>query len=84
MDVTELMIWRRVCAPAKFRWRNREAVESGRSVIAHVVSVKAEEAAGGRRRWAPAAAAEPEVIKKGKKEDDAAAAAEAKKGPSEG
>ena len=43
-------------------------------VIAHVVSLRAEEAAAPTE--AAAAAAEPEVVKKGKKEEEGAAAAE--------
>lgn len=55
-------------------------ISDPQSVIAHIVSLRAEEVVAPVEGAAVPAAAEPEVVKKGKKEEDAAAAAEKDKG----
>ena len=55
-------------------------VSDPQSVIAHIVSLRAEEVAAPAEGAAAPAAAEPEVAKKGKKDEEPAAAAEKDKG----
>ncbi len=78
LDVSELMIGQNLRTSDIKLPENVKLLSAADQVIAHVVSVKAEEEPAAADAIAPAAAAEPEVVKKGKKEDEAAAP-EAKK-----
>jgi large subunit ribosomal protein L25 len=78
LDVSELMIGQNLRTSDIQLPENVRLLSSPDQVIAHVVSLKAEEEPAAADAIAPAAAAEPEVVKKGKKEDEAAAP-EAKK-----
>ena len=70
VDVSELMLHQGVRV-RDLQAGNWKSVTDPDTMIAHVVSVKAEEPAAAEAGAAPAAAtAEPEVIKKGKKEED--------------
>ncbi len=75
VDVTELMIGQSKRASDVALTGSMKLIERARTVIAHIVALRAEEDRAGRRSRAPgaAAAAEPEVIKKGKKEEEAPA-----------
>jgi large subunit ribosomal protein L25 len=76
LDITELAIGQSVRASEVPMRGSMKLVSSADLVIAHVVSLRAEEVAAVE---AAPAVAEPEVIKKGKKEEEGApAAAEAK------
>ncbi len=72
VDVTELMIGQNLRASQIALGGSVKLVSSPELVIAHVVTLKAEEevAAPAAEGAAPAAPAEPEVIKKGKKEEE--------------
>ena len=78
LDVSELMIGQNLRTSDIKLPENVKLLSATDQVIAHVVSVKAEEEPAAVDVVAPVAAAEPEVVKKGKKEDEAAAP-EAKK-----
>ncbi len=78
LDVSELMIGQNLRTSDIKLPENVKLLSATDQVIAHVVSVKAEEEPAAVDAIAPVAAAEPEVVKKGKKEDEAAAP-EAKK-----
>jgi large subunit ribosomal protein L25 len=75
LDITELMIGQGVRASDVHMRGSMKLVSSPELVLAHVVSLRAEEVVA--VEVAPAVA-EPEVIKKGKKDEEAAPAAEAK------
>ena len=76
LDITELAIGQSVRASEVPMRGSMKLLSSPELVIAHVVSLRAEEAPAVE---AAPAVAEPEVIKKGKKEEEGApAAAEAK------
>src|SRR2546423_31862 len=81
VDVTELMIGQSQRAGDIPLEGSAKLLSPPDAVIAHVVSVKAEEVAAVAETAAPVAdaAAEPEVIKKGKKEEEAEADAKGKK-----
>jgi large subunit ribosomal protein L25 len=75
VDVSDLMIGQSKRASDVGLGGSMRLVSAGDSVIAHIVTLRAEEApAAAPEAAAPAAgaAAEPEVIKKGKKEEEAA------------
>jgi large subunit ribosomal protein L25 len=72
MDVTELMIGQNLRAGDIPLGAAVKLVSSPELVIAHVVTLKAEEAAPAAEGAVAATPAEPEVIKKGKKEEDEA------------
>ena len=72
MDVTELMIGQNLRAGDIPLGGAVKLVSSPELVIAHVVTLKAEEAAPAAEGAVAATPAEPEVIKKGKKEEDEA------------
>lgn len=78
LDVSELMIGQNLRTSDIKLPENVKLLSAADQVIAHVVSVKAEEEPAAVDAVAPVAAAEPEVVKKGKKEDEAVAP-EAKK-----
>jgi|SRR5579871_246950 len=81
VDVSELMIGQNLRAGDVALPGSVKLVSSPDQVIAHVVTMKAEEApAAAETAAAPAVAAEPEVIKKGKKEEEGAAPAAEEKG----
>ena len=73
LDVSELMIGQNLRTSDIKLPENVKLLSAADQVIAHVVSVKAEEEPAVVDAVAPVAAAEPEVVKKGKKEDEAAA-----------
>ena len=75
LDVTELMIGQAKRASDVDLSGSMKLVSSPDTVIAHSVTLRAEEAAATPDAAAPAAA-EPEVVKKGKKEEEGAAAAD--------
>lgn len=73
VDVSELMIGQNLRASEIPMVGSMKLVSSPEQVIAHVVTMKAEEVATPAAEGAEAAApAEPEVIKKGKKEEEGA------------
>jgi large subunit ribosomal protein L25 len=75
VDVSDLMIGQSKRAGDVGVSGSMKLVSSADIVIAHIVSLRAEEVAAPAEGAAPAAgAAEPEVIKKGKKEEEGAAA----------
>jgi large subunit ribosomal protein L25 len=79
VDVTELMIGQNLRASDIPLTGSMKLLSAPEQVLAHVVTMKAEEvAAPAAEAGAEAAAtpAEPEVIKKGKKEEEAGAEAE--------
>jgi large subunit ribosomal protein L25 len=78
VDVTELMIGQSKRANDLGVSGSMKLVSPGDQVIAHIVSLRAEEAPATPDAAAPAAA-EPEVVKKGKKEEEAAADEKKKK-----
>jgi large subunit ribosomal protein L25 len=80
MDVTELMIGMNLRASDVPLPETIKLVSAADQVIAHVVSVKAEEEPAPAEGAVAATPAEPEVIKKGKKEEDEAEAKEGEKG----
>jgi large subunit ribosomal protein L25 len=85
VDVTELMIGQAKRASDIELSGSMKLVSSADAVIAHSVTLKAEEVAAPVEAAvvtpvAGAPAAEPEVIKKGKKEEEAAADKEKEKG----
>jgi large subunit ribosomal protein L25 len=69
VDVTELMIGQNVRASDIVIGESMKLISAPEQVIAHVVSLRAEEPAP--EAVAAPAVAEPEVIKKGKKEEEA-------------
>jgi large subunit ribosomal protein L25 len=73
VDVTELMIGQAKRASDIALTGSMKLVSAPESVIAHSVSLRAEEAAATPDAAAAPAAAEPEVAKKGKKEEEGAA-----------
>ena len=81
VDVTELLVGQSRRASDVALGGSMKLTSSPETVIAHIVSVHAEEAATPAEGApaAPAAGAEPEVIKKGKKEEEAAGGDKAKK-----
>ena len=81
VDVTELMIGQNLRAGDIPLGGSVKLVSPPEQVVAHVVTLKAEEVAAPAAEGAVAATpAEPEVIKKGKKEEDEAEAEKAEKG----
>jgi large subunit ribosomal protein L25 len=78
VDVTELLIGQSRRASDLGVSGSMKLVSPADQVIAHIVSLRAEEAAATTDAAAPAAA-EPEVVKKGKKEEEAAADEKKKK-----
>ena len=82
VDVTELMIGQNLRASDIALSGSMKLLSAPDQVIAHVVTMKAEEepAAAAEGVVEAAAPAEPEVIKKGKKDEDAEVAAEPEKG----
>ena len=82
VDVTELMIGQNLRASDIGLSGSMTLVSAPDQVLAHVVTLKAEEepAAAAEGTAEAAAPAEPEVIKKGKKEEEPEAAAEPEKG----
>lgn len=81
VDVTELMIGQNLRASDIPLGGSVKLVSSPEQVIAHVVTLKAEEEAAAPEAEAAAGApAEPEVIKKGKKEEEGEAEPAAEKG----
>jgi large subunit ribosomal protein L25 len=75
VDVSELMVGQSKRASDVGLSGSMKLTSSPDTVIAHIVTLKAEEApAAEGAAPAPAAAAEPEVVKKGKKEEEAPAA----------
>jgi len=80
VDVSDLMIGQSKRANDVGLAGSMKLVSSSDSVIAHIVTLRAEEApAAATEAVAPAAGTEPEVIKKGKKEEEAAAEDKGKK-----
>jgi len=80
VDVSELMIGQNVRAGSIPLPANMTLTSPPDQVLAHVVTLRAEEAPAAEAVVAaPAAGAEPEVIKKGKKEEEAAADEKKKK-----
>ena len=71
IDVTELLIGQSKRASDVPVSGSMKLISPSDQVIAHIVSLRAEEAAPAAEAAAPAAA-EPEVVKKGKKEEEAA------------
>jgi large subunit ribosomal protein L25 len=69
IDVTELMVGQSKRASDVDVSGSMKLVSDPQSVIAHIVTLRAEEAPAVVEGAAPAAAAEPEVVKKGKKEE---------------
>ena len=82
VDVTELMIGQNLRAGDIALSGSMKLVSAPDQVLAHVVTLKAEEepAAAAEGVVEAAAPAEPEVIKKGKKDEEPEAAAEPEKG----
>jgi len=78
IDVTELMVGQSKRASDVGVTGSMKLVSAPDTVIAHIVTLRAEEAAA-TDVAAPAAAAEPEVAKKGKKEEAPAAEEKGKK-----
>jgi large subunit ribosomal protein L25 len=83
VDVTELMIGQSKRASDVGLTESMKLVSSADTVIAHVVTLRAEEETTTAEAAAPAAgeaaAGEPEVVKKGKKEEEGAAEEKGKK-----
>ena len=79
VDVTELMIGQSKRASDVALSGSMKLVGPPDTVIAHVVSLRAEEAATPAEGAAAPAGAEPEVVKKGKKEEEGAAEDKGKK-----
>jgi large subunit ribosomal protein L25 len=81
VDVSELMVGQSKRASDVGLSGSMKLTSDAQTVIAHIVTLKAEEAPAAEAA-APgaAAAAEPEVVKKGKKEEEAPAAADKDKG----
>jgi large subunit ribosomal protein L25 len=81
VDVSELMIGQNLRAGEVPLAGSMKLVSAADQVIAHVVTMRAEEVAATPEAGAAApVAAEPEVIKKGKKEEEGAAPAAEEKG----
>jgi large subunit ribosomal protein L25 len=80
VDVTELMIGQNLRASEIPLGGSVKLVSGPEQVVAHVVTLKAEEVVAPVEGAIAATPAEPEVIKKGKKEEDEAEAAEKEKG----
>ena len=80
VDVTELMIGQNLRASDIPLGGSVKLVSGPEQVVAHVVTLKAEEVVAPVEGAVAATPAEPEVIKKGKKEEDEAEAAEKEKG----
>src|ERR1700722_19048288 len=80
VDVTELMIGQNLRASDIPLGGSVKLVSGPEQVVAHVVTLKAEEVVAPVEGAIAATPAEPEVIKKGKKEEDEAEAAEKEKG----
>ncbi len=80
VDVTELLVGQSKRASDVGVSGSMKLVSDPQSVIAHIVTLRAEEAAAPAAEGAaPAAGAEPEVVKKGKKEEAPAAEEKGKK-----
>jgi large subunit ribosomal protein L25 len=80
VDVTELLIGQSKRASDVALTGSLKLVSAPDTVIAHIVTLRAEEAAATPEATAATpAAAEPEVVKKGKKEEEAAAEDKGKK-----
>jgi large subunit ribosomal protein L25 len=80
VDVTELLVGQSKRASDVGVSGSMKLVSDPQSVIAHIVTLRAEEAATPAAEGAaPAGAAEPEVVKKGKKEEAPAAEEKGKK-----
>jgi large subunit ribosomal protein L25 len=77
VDVSEMMIGQNLRASEVHLSGSMKLVSAADQVIAHVVSLRAEEEPAAAEAAAPTGAAEPEVIKKGKKEEEGAAPAAA-------
>jgi large subunit ribosomal protein L25 len=76
IDVSELLVGQSKRASDVPVSGSMKLVSSPDTVIAHIVTLRAEEAAATPEAAAAPAAAEPEVAKKGKKEEEPAAAAD--------
>jgi large subunit ribosomal protein L25 len=76
LDVTELLVGQSKRASDVPVSGSMKLLSAPDTVIAHIVTLRAEEAAATPDAAAAPAAAEPEVAKKGKKEEEPAAAAE--------
>jgi len=76
LDVTELLVGQSKRASDVPVSGSMKLVSSPETVIAHIVTLRAEEVAATPDAAAAPAAAEPEVAKKGKKEEEPAAAPE--------
>jgi large subunit ribosomal protein L25 len=76
VDVSELLIGQSKRASDVALSGSMKLLGPADTVIAHIVSLRAEEVATPAEGAAAPAAAEPEVVKKGKKEEEAAAAEE--------
>ena len=76
IDVTELLVGQSKRASDVPVSGSMKLLSAPDTVIAHIVTLRAEEAAATPEAAAAPAAAEPEVAKKGKKEDEPAAAPE--------
>jgi large subunit ribosomal protein L25 len=74
VDVSELMVGQSKRASDVGLSGSMKLTSSPDTVIAHIVTLKAEEAPAAEGAAPAAAAAEPEVVKKGKKEEEAPAA----------
>jgi large subunit ribosomal protein L25 len=74
VDVSELMVGQNKRASDVGLSGSMKLTSSPDTVIAHIVTLKAEEAPAAEGAAPAAAAAEPEVVKKGKKEEEAPAA----------
>ena len=80
VDVTELMVGQSTRASGVALSGSMKLTSDPQTVIAHVVSLRAEEAPAAVEGAPAAAGSEPEVIKKGKKEEEGAAPAAGDKG----
>ena len=79
VDVGELMIGQSKRASDVALSGSMKLISPADQVIAHIVSLRAEETPAATEAAAAPAAAEPEVVKKGKKEDEAPAEDKGKK-----
>ena len=79
IDVTELLIGQSKRASDVQLSGSMKLVSAPDTVIAHIVTLRAEEAPAATEVAAAPAAAEPEVVKKGKKEEEAPAEEKGKK-----
>ncbi len=79
VDVSELLIGQSKRAGDVALTGSMKLMSAADTVIAHIVSLRAETAAEGAAEAGAAAPAEPEVVKKGKKEEEAKAEDKGKK-----